>query len=240
MNFIHCPQVNPFAFCQSAKFFLPGPDLRRSRWQSKVAVSATETRADETAAGIVVCRDSPSIAFLHTPIGSYHPISSPSDRSSSAACVVPLQCLGFALDSTAAAAPTALLQSGRSNRQIQNVGPNKPRFAEHLPRALRLGGNSCLALPAVHRGAGGRNVIPRSVGFRPVVRELQFLHLVSLVALLCHQDTIMSSHAQLLMSLCINMDSEIASSISRHFFQQFFKSVNDEVDFSQDSFSFCC
>lgn len=54
VNLIHRPEVNVFAACQAAEFFLPGPDLQGWLWRSGASVSAGEIRVAGTTVDIAV------------------------------------------------------------------------------------------------------------------------------------------------------------------------------------------
>ena len=204
VNFIHCPKINSFASCQPAEFFLPGTGPRRLHWRLRVSAFEGEIQAGEKAAGIAASPGSRSTSASRTRIRSSHPIGFLSARSSSAAFAGPRRCFRSAPRSVAWDGQAALRPLGRSVHSIQNVEPNRLRFAAHPPRDLRLGDSSCLGRRATIRGAGGHTEIPRNVESHPVARVLLFPHPLWLVAS-CHQYSTCLSRAQLLMTLCIGM-----------------------------------
>jgi hypothetical protein len=187
VNFIHRPEINVFAFCQPAKFFLPGPDPQDWHWRSGASASANGNRVAGTPVGIVACPGLYPTVVSHTPKASCRPTGFLSIHNQWVDGARPRRCPGSAPRPGVEAAQVSLPQSDRLVHRVQTVVPSKQQFAVHRQVIPILGGSSSPELPKEPRGGSDHIEIPRTAGSHPEVRKPWFLHPLSLVAS-CHQN----------------------------------------------------
>lgn len=185
VDLIHGPEINVFASCQPAKFFLPGPDPQDWHWRSEASVSANGTRVAGTPVGIVGFPGSHSICVLRIPKVSCRPTGFQPVQNRWADGAMPRQYSGSAPRSDAEACRAAPPLSDRLVRHFRNVAPSKQRFAGHRQVIPIPDGSSFLGPPGERRAGGDHIEIPRTAGSHPAVRKLQFLHPLLSVAS-CH------------------------------------------------------